>query len=119
MNANSNLNHFNLNSNHLDNNLINHLNNNYNDNFMINNQSKNGLFNSTSQVLLELNSIIDRLQFLSSMINNRNSINQKRSSKSTINQLMITCKGQITNHLEQSTEIRIIDTGTDQLITGE
>lgn len=101
-NLNTKFNHFNLNN-------VNNLNDNHlND--VINSQifkSNNGLFNSTSQVLLDVNSILDRLQFLTSLVD-----------KNSINQLMITCKGQITNHLEQSTELRIVDNG-DQLITGK
>ena len=77
-----------------------------------------GLFNSSTQVLLDVNAVLDRLRFLASFAN-KNSINQPGSAhKPTGNQLMIACRGQITNHLEQSTELRIVDNG-DQLITGK
>lgn len=113
-NLNSKFNHFNLN-----NNVNTYFNINDNQNPVINNQSnQDGLSNSTSQLLVDVNAIQDRLQFLTSLVN-KNSINQQRTiTPRSANQLMITCKGQITNHLEQSTELRIID-NADQLITGK
>ena len=111
-NLNANFNHFNLNSN------LNNLNNNanfpnyiQNRNEISNQLNRNGLSNSTTQILLDLSSILDRLQFLASL-------NNKQQHGTKINQLMVTCKGQITNHLEQSTELRVLDNG-DQLITGK
>lgn len=80
--------------------------------------STDGLLNSSSQILLDVNAVLDRLRFLASFTN-KNSINQPTSARKPAgSQLMIACHGQITNHLEQSTELRIVDNG-DQLITGK
>lgn len=119
-NLNSNFNHFNLNGGYPGyeqslNGQHQHLNEMRRSNGLLN---ADGLFNSSSQILLDVNAVLDRLQFLASFAN-KNSINQPATPrKPTGHQLMIACKGQITNHLEQSTELRIVDNG-DQLIAGK